>query len=77
MNKRYMNNQESVLENETHELLWDFDIQKDLLISARQPDLVILNEKTRICRKVDFDVPADHRLKLKESEKKDKYLDLC
>ena len=25
---------------------------------------------------VDFAVPADHRVKLKESEKKDKYLDL-
>ena len=26
---------------------------------------------------MDFAVPADHRLKLKESEKKDKYLDLA
>ena len=25
----------------------------------------------------DFAVPANHRVKLKESEKKDKYLDLC
>ena len=26
---------------------------------------------------MDFSVPADHRIKLKESEKKDKYLDLA
>ena len=26
---------------------------------------------------MDFAVPADHRLKLKESEKRDKYLDLA
>ena len=26
---------------------------------------------------MDFDVPAGHRIKLKESEKKDKYLDLA
>ena len=26
---------------------------------------------------VDFTVPTDHRIKLKESEKKDKYLDLA
>ena len=26
---------------------------------------------------MDFAVPADHRIKLKESEKKDKYLDLA
>ena len=29
------------------------------------------------CKIVDFDVPADHRINLKESEKKDKYLDLA
>ena len=26
---------------------------------------------------MDFEVPADHRVKVKESEKKDKYLDLA
>ena len=31
----------------------------------------------RICKIVDFAVPADHRLNLKESENKDKYLDLA
>ena len=29
-----------------------------------------------MCHIVDFAVPADHRVKLKEIEKKDKYLDL-
>ena len=32
-------------------------------------------KKKRSCRIVNFAVPADHRVKLKESEKKDKYLD--
>ena len=32
--------------------------------------------KKRTCRIVDFDILADHRVKLKESEKRDKYLDL-
>ena len=31
----------------------------------------------RICQIVDFVVPADHRIKLKECEKKDKYIDLA
>ena len=26
---------------------------------------------------MDFAVPADHRVKLKENEKRDKYLDFC
>ena len=33
--------------------------------------------KKRTCRIVYFAVMADHRVKLKESEKKDKYLDLA
>ena len=34
-------------------------------------------KKKRICKIVDFAVPADHRIKLKECEKKDKYLVLA
>ena len=49
-----MHNQESVLENGTNKLQWDFDIQTDHLISARRPDLIIINKKERTCRIVDF-----------------------
>ncbi len=34
-------------------------------------------KRKRNCKIVDFAVPADHRIKLKECEKKDKYLDLA
>ena len=33
-------------------------------------------QKKKICKIVDFAVPADHRIKLKECEKRDKYFDL-
>ena len=33
-------------------------------------------KKKRICKIVDFAVPGNHRINLKESEKRDKYLDL-
>ena len=73
-----MHNPAAVLENYTHKLLWDVDIQTDHLILARRPDLIIIKkEKERICKIVDFAVPADHRIKLKEREKKVKYLDLA
>ena len=73
-----MQNPASVLENDTHKLLWDFDIQTDHLISARRPNSKIINyKKKRTCKIVNFVIPADHRLKLKENEKKDKYLDLA
>ena len=77
--KRYMHNLAVVLENDTQKLLWDFDIQTDHRISARRPDLIIINKKKkkRICKIVDFAVPANHRIKVKECEKKDKYLDIA
>ena len=78
-NKKYTHNPAPVLENDTHKLLWDFNIQTDHLISARRPDLIIINNKKKKKKKkkkigkiVDFAVPADHRIKLKECEKRDK-----
>ena len=75
-NKWYMNNPAAVLENDTHKLLLDFDIQTDYLISARRPELIIINNKKRICKIVDFAIPADHRIK-KDCEKKDKCLNFA
>ena len=77
-NKWYIHKPASVLENDTDKLLWDIDIQTDHQIPARRPDLIIINKKKkkkRIYKIVDFAVPADHKIKLKECEKKDKYLD--
>ena len=56
----------------------------DHLILARRPDWVIVNKKEKkkkekkkgTSRIVDFAVPVDHRVKIKESEKRDMYLDL-
>ena len=72
-----MHNPESIQENETHKVLWDFEIQKDHQISARQPDLDIVNKKQRTCQIMDFAVLANHRVKLKEGEKRDKFLDIA
>ena len=74
-----MHNPAPVLENDTHKLLWDFNIQTDQLILARRPDLIIINKKKkkRTCKIVDFAVLANHRIKLKECENRDKYPDLA
>ena len=72
-----MHNPAPVQENDTHKLLWDFDIQTDHLISTRRPDLIIINRKKKIYKIINFAVLADHRIKLKECEKKDTYLDLA
>ena len=72
-----MHNPAPALKNDTHKLQWEFDIHTDHLISARRPGLIIINKRKRTCKIVDFAVLADHRLKLKECEKKDKYLDIA
>ena len=72
-----MHNPVSVLKNDTHKLLWDFNIQTDHLISARRPLLIIIYKKGRIWKIVDFVVLADYRINLKECEKKNKYFDLA
>ena len=40
-----MQKPESILENETHKILKDSEIQTDPLILARRPDLVLINKK--------------------------------
>ena len=63
-----MHNPASVSENDIYEPLCVFDIQMDHLISARRPNLIITNKKKRPRKIVDFAIPADYRIKLKESE---------
>ena len=56
------------IENDAHKILKDFEIQGDDSIYARRPDIVAINKKKRTCCLVDFAVPADHRVKVKENE---------
>ena len=69
-----MHNPETALEKETHKILWDFVIQVDHLISARRLDHVIVSKKKVKREPTEL---ADHRVKLIESEKRDKYLNLA
>ena len=55
---------ESVLKNETHKILQEFEKQTDHRIPARRQDLVIIN-KTKTWRLVEFAVPADQRGEIK------------
>ena len=61
----FMHNKEFVLESGMHKILWDFEIRTDHRISVRRLDLV-----------VNFAIPDDHRIRLKEREKRHKHLDL-
>ena len=63
-----MHKSESVLENKTYKILIDFDIEMDHLMSSKRSEIMMINKVKRICRLADFAVPANHRVKIKESE---------
>ena len=42
-----MHNPTAILENDTHKLLWDFDVQTDHLILDRRPDLIVIIKKKK------------------------------
>ena len=46
-NKWYMDKPESVEENETHKILWDFEIQREPWIPGGRPDQVLINKKKK------------------------------
>ena len=55
--------------------MWDFSIHTDHVIEARRPDLVVVDEKERSCKIIDFAVPGDSQIE-KEKDKVEKYQDL-
>ena len=55
--------------------MWDFSIQTDHVIEAQRPDLVVV-DKERSCKIIDFAVPGDSRIEEKEKDKIEKYQEL-
>ena len=74
--KWYEHEPENVLENEDHEISWDFSIQIDHVIEACRPDLVAVDKKETSCKIMDFAVPGDSTIEEKEKDKIEKYQDL-
>ena len=73
MNKWYMHDLKSVEEND--KLLWDFEIQTDhqsLVVQKKKKKKKRKRRKRRKKRKKKGSSPADDKVKLKESEKRDK-----
>ena len=75
-------------ENEIHKILWEFEIQTYYLNPARRPSLIMINQKNQIkikktkqkkktCDIMGVSLSADPTVKINESEKRDKYLDLA
>ena len=45
-----MHNPAPVLVNDTHKLLWDFNMQTDQLIPARRSHSIIINKKRELAK---------------------------
>ena len=69
-----MHKPESVIENETHKILRDFEIQTVHPVPARKQDL--FPYKKKISHLLDFFIPVSYRVKIKESKTIDKDLDI-
>ena len=67
----------SVQENETQKIFCELTIQIDDRILARKPNLVLVNKKQMTCCLVVLTVSINHRVKIKESEKINKYSDFA
>ena len=63
-------------ENNSVKILWDFNIFVDHVISARQPDIVVIDKVSSVVTLIDASIPADKHLTVKEEEKLSKYQDL-
>ena len=72
-----MHNPVAVLENDTQTSMGLRHTNGSPNLGQKIRPYINQQKKKRTCKIVHFAVPADHRINLKESEKKDKYLDLA
>ena len=68
-NKRYMHMPESVLENEMNKILRDYEMQTDLLITVRWPDLVIVIKRKQKLPNRWLSSPVRPQSKIKRNRK--------
>ena len=54
------------IENKGHKILWDFTIQCDTKIEARQPDIVLIDKTKKEGKVVDVTIPGDELVNERE-----------
>ena len=59
----------SVIENDRVKLLWDFNIYTDRVISARHPNIVVINKLDNTVQLINVSIPTDRHILFKENEK--------
>ena len=75
-NKWYLLNPEFVLENKANKFLWCSEVQIVHLITARRPDIMIINKTEKLVNSVLFH-PGGPQSKNKRKQKRDKNFDVA
>ena len=64
----WKHNPDSVVENNSVKILWDFNIFVDHVISARWLDIAVIDKVSSVVTLIDVSIPADKHLTVKEEE---------
>ena len=71
--KSWLYDPQPVVESRDVKILWDFEVRTDYVISARRPDIIVLDNKKKCDFLIDVTIPADINNIEKEKEKILKY----
>ena len=66
--KYYEHQPQPSSENSGAKILWDFNIYTDNIISARRPDIVLIDKQTKKTIIIDINCPADKNITKNEKE---------
>ena len=69
----YEHEQDGVIDTKGYKILWDFTIQCDTKIEARQPDIVLIDKTMKEVNIADVTIPGDERVDERELGKIEKY----
>ena len=72
----WLHRPETVNETERVKILWDFEVRTDRAITARRPDIIVVDKQEKTAKIIDVAIPLDKNIRGKESEKIQKYQDL-
>ena len=64
-----MNTNQNLCLNIKSQFLLDFEVQMDYCIEATRPDVIIVDKERNTYQIVDFAIPGDDRVEMKEREK--------
>ena len=67
---------QSVQENDEYKILWDFNVQTDMVIEHRRPGIVCINKQMRECQIIDFAIPGDQNIAIKAVKYQDLRIEL-